>query len=41
MSDIALPFVGFIELSQIPETTRDDLLRKMLDGKHRHMSTAA
>lgn len=35
MSDIAPPFFGFIELSQIPETTRDVLLGKMLSGEHR------
>jgi hypothetical protein len=34
VSDIAPPFAGFIELSQIPETTRDALLGKMLSGEH-------
>jgi hypothetical protein len=33
VSDSALPFVGFIELSQIPETTRSELLGKMLSGE--------
>jgi hypothetical protein len=34
VSDIAPPFVGFIELSQMPETARDEMLGKMLSGKH-------
>ena len=34
MSDIAPPFVGFVELSQTPETTRNELLGKMLSGEH-------
>jgi hypothetical protein len=34
VSEIAPPFVGFIELSQISETTRDELLGKMLSGEH-------
>jgi hypothetical protein len=34
VSDVAPPFVGFIELSQMPETTRDEMLGKMLSGEH-------
>jgi hypothetical protein len=34
VSDVAPPFVGFIELSQTSETTRDELLGKMLSGEH-------
>jgi hypothetical protein len=34
VSDVAPPFVGFIELSQMSETTRDELLGKMLSGEH-------
>jgi hypothetical protein len=33
-ADSAPPFVGFIELSQLAETTRDELLGKMLSGEH-------